>query len=97
MGFLCNVFSVIKSKQSRVFPLATGSPSSDDEAVREKIVKKMPSESRSPFYLTGTAVDMPDDRLDVDTFQVSVYAYFYLFILSYWWVFVESSINLKRT
>ncbi|GBL74734.1 Nephrin [Araneus ventricosus] len=48
---------------------STGSAASDDEVLREKMVKKIPSEDRSPFYLTGTSVDMPVDGLDVDTFQ----------------------------
>ncbi|GFR22860.1 uncharacterized protein TNCT_699681 [Trichonephila clavata] len=47
----------------------TGSAASDDEVLREKMVKKIPSEDRSPFYLTGASVDMPVDGLDVDTFQ----------------------------
>ncbi|KAG8196288.1 hypothetical protein JTE90_023841 [Oedothorax gibbosus] len=66
--FICIVY-IRKKRWCRSSQEATGSPSSDDEAVREKIVKKMPSESRSPFYLTGTAVDLPDERLEVDTFQ----------------------------
>ncbi|GFT06954.1 nephrin [Nephila pilipes] len=55
---------------SKTTSQATGSAASDDEVLREKMVKKIPSEDHSPFYLTGTSVDMPVDGLDVDTFQV---------------------------
>lgn len=55
--------------------LGAGSLSSDDEISREKMAKKIPSEEHSPFYLTGASVDMPDDGMDEDSFQVSAEFY----------------------
>lgn len=51
--------------------VGAGSLSSDDEISREKMAKKIPSEEHSPFYLSGASVDMPDDGMDEDAFQVS--------------------------
>lgn len=39
------------------------------------MAKKIPSEEHSPFYLTGASVDMPDDGMDEDSFQVSAEFY----------------------
>lgn len=62
---LCNVSNKLP------FFLGAGSLNSDDEISREKMAKKIPSEDHSPFYLTGASVDMPDDGMDEDSFQVS--------------------------
>ncbi|XP_035212291.1 nephrin-like isoform X2 [Stegodyphus dumicola] len=46
--------------------LRTRSPTTDDNVPREK---KLPSEDHSPFYLSRTSIDIPDDELDVDSLK----------------------------
>ncbi|XP_035212293.1 nephrin-like isoform X4 [Stegodyphus dumicola] len=41
-------------------------PTTDDNVPREK---KLPSEDHSPFYLSRTSIDIPDDELDVDSLK----------------------------
>ncbi|CAL1267938.1 unnamed protein product [Larinioides sclopetarius] len=68
-NILVCIIYIRRKRWCRNAQASTGSAASDDEVLREKMVKKIPSEDRSPFYLTGTSVDMPVDGLDVDTFQ----------------------------
>lgn len=62
--------------------LAAESTASEDEISRVKMTKKFASEDHSPFYLTGASVDMPDDGMEDDTFQVIATRNFKLTTLS---------------
>lgn len=67
---------------SNLHLLATGTPVSDEDVSREKMSKKIPPEDHAPFYLSGTSVDMPDDGLDVDSFQVRIFIFTHAFYLT---------------
>ncbi|XP_071044210.1 nephrin-like [Parasteatoda tepidariorum] len=68
-NLLVCIIYIRRKRYGRGRQAATGTPVSDEEISREKMSKKIPPEDHAPFYLSGASVDMPDDGLDVDSFQ----------------------------